>query len=282
MLYVIKLSTEDETPVGFLERGKAVPLSASHPRRRRVSTPAGNRCNAPMAGPRSRGTIVDMKRSRSPFVLTSAGTSDTAVHVLIEALAQNHEHYGISAQLERMICVSATCRRCDAPVGELQDHLACWGTFMEFEFPLDHGDSVFAETARELERVRSFKRHRRVRAADGVHSKEQIQGMFTAQLERCYYCFAQLKDDAGKQSFHRDHLVPLKLGGTNYLQNIVLSCSSCNSKKRLTLWQQFSRDVSRTLPPETREALKAMRQGLSRWRSKQPAAVGSHRSRLFT
>jgi hypothetical protein len=45
---------------------------------------------------------------------------------------------------------------------------------------------------------------------------------------RCAYCF--LVVDAS--SAHLEHCVPLTRGGSNSPENIVLSCATCNHRKR--------------------------------------------------
>lgn len=59
------------------------------------------------------------------------------------------------------------------------------------------------------------------------------------QRQRCYYCdelypcYSQHPDDYEhfKLVATIDHIIPLAYAGTNDVENLVISCSSCNSRK---------------------------------------------------
>jgi len=62
--------------------------------------------------------------------------------------------------------------------------------------------------------------------AAGKHTAADVRSQFARQKGRCYWC--------GKKvglTYHVDHVVPLSLGGSNGLENIVVSCAGCNLKK---------------------------------------------------
>lgn len=67
----------------------------------------------------------------------------------------------------------------------------------------------------------------RIKRAGGTFSKEDILAIYRRQGGKCAYCSMSLN---GK--FTIDHIQPLSQGGTNWPDNIALSCSSCNSSKR--------------------------------------------------
>ena len=56
---------------------------------------------------------------------------------------------------------------------------------------------------------------------------EQLQALMEKQKGRCAVCRANLK----KIGYHKDHIVPLVLGGTNWIQNIQFLCPTCNLTK---------------------------------------------------
>jgi len=69
-------------------------------------------------------------------------------------------------------------------------------------------------------------RRARKRNAVGRFTAEQISSLFAKQRGRCASCKDKLSN-----RFHRDHRMPLVLGGSNEIENIELLCSDCNLKK---------------------------------------------------
>lgn len=70
------------------------------------------------------------------------------------------------------------------------------------------------------------KRRARIKGAKGFFTKEQIDELFVKQRGMCACCRNRLSDD-----FHRDHIIPLSLGGDNTIENIQLLCPACNMSK---------------------------------------------------
>lgn len=66
----------------------------------------------------------------------------------------------------------------------------------------------------------------RDRAAEGSHTADDIQRIKKDQRSCCAYCRKPL----GKR-WHIDHVTPLALGGTNWPDNIQLTCVTCNTRK---------------------------------------------------
>lgn len=71
--------------------------------------------------------------------------------------------------------------------------------------------------------------------AEGYHTAGDIQRQYGIQKGRCYYCKVKLFS-----AYHIDHLVPLSRGGTNWPDNIVIACPSCNCKKNNKLPHEWS------------------------------------------
>lgn len=71
-------------------------------------------------------------------------------------------------------------------------------------------------------------RARRARKAnaEGSHTWEDVERILVAQHHRCAYCRVQLRG-----GFHIDHIMPLALGGSDWPENIQVTCKSCNLRK---------------------------------------------------
>jgi endogenous inhibitor of DNA gyrase (YacG/DUF329 family) len=68
------------------------------------------------------------------------------------------------------------------------------------------------------------RRYARERGAIGSHSLQEWENLKQKYDFKCAIC--------GKERpLTKDHIVPLSLGGTDYIENIQPLCRSCNSKK---------------------------------------------------
>lgn len=78
------------------------------------------------------------------------------------------------------------------------------------------------------EKLRAYEHKRRARevVAGGSFSASDIKNLYRLQNGRCPYC--QISIESG---YHIDHFIPLVLGGTNSITNLVLACPSCNLSK---------------------------------------------------
>jgi 5-methylcytosine-specific restriction endonuclease McrA len=101
------------------------------------------------------------------------------------------------------------------------------------EYYLRNAETVKARVKRYRERnpeVSSAKsaayRGRRMKAV-GSFTAADILAIFRLQRGRCGACRRRLD----KRRFHRDHIVPLVLGGSNDKRNIQLLCPGCNASK---------------------------------------------------
>jgi 5-methylcytosine-specific restriction endonuclease McrA len=76
--------------------------------------------------------------------------------------------------------------------------------------------------------ARKSKQNRRAREVEAVgqFTVKDIELLHVRQRGRCYWCKAGYGE-----KFHIDHVWPLKRGGSNGPENIVLSCPTCNVRK---------------------------------------------------
>lgn len=77
-------------------------------------------------------------------------------------------------------------------------------------------------------RLASALRRARLRNAPGTFSVAEWLAQLVIQNHRCYYCKKRFND---ARPATIDHLVAITRGGSNYANNIVAACGSCNSRK---------------------------------------------------
>ena len=75
-----------------------------------------------------------------------------------------------------------------------------------------------ASAARDRRRARDV-------GAEGVWTREDVREILRIQGRFCFYCSARLT------KFECDHFIPLARNGSNWPQNLVLSCGPCNHSK---------------------------------------------------
>lgn len=71
------------------------------------------------------------------------------------------------------------------------------------------------------------RRRRGVKFCNGPHyTAADVARLLIEQRGRCAYCLLELDE-----SYHVDHIVPLSRGGSDGVENICLTCPSCNCSK---------------------------------------------------
>lgn len=73
----------------------------------------------------------------------------------------------------------------------------------------------------------NHKRRATEKGCGGKFSPDIKSRLMVMQKGKCAVC----RDDLSVTGAHRDHIIPLALGGSNTDQNIQLLCPSCNSSK---------------------------------------------------
>jgi len=106
-------------------------------------------------------------------------------------------------------------------------------------------DKEYRQTpqGRMVRRAAHHRRRARKKGSGGSYTAAQIQAQLKRQKYRCYYAgcgHAKFEKKNGKHIFHIDHIVPLSRGGTNTIDNIVLSCPTCNMHKHNKLPHEWS------------------------------------------
>ena len=77
----------------------------------------------------------------------------------------------------------------------------------------------------------------------GAHTKADIDRLLVLQRGKCAACAIQLS----KAGYHRDHILPIALGGDNSAANIQLLCPTCNLQKNAKHPVDFMRQHGRLL-----------------------------------
>ena len=99
----------------------------------------------------------------------------------------------------------------------------------------------------------AHRRRARKRNAPGSHTAADIEAKLTSQDGHCYYCSSSLAN-----GYHVEHLTPLSRGGSDGIENIVLSCPTCNLRKHAKTADEFLNLITRealdtALAPEAPE-----------------------------
>jgi DNA-directed RNA polymerase subunit RPC12/RpoP len=76
-------------------------------------------------------------------------------------------------------------------------------------------------------RASNAKRKSKTKLCNGKHSAQDIISLLSKQKYKCANCKISVKNN-----FHVDHIVPLKLNGTNDKKNLQILCPNCNCSKR--------------------------------------------------
>lgn len=66
----------------------------------------------------------------------------------------------------------------------------------------------------------------RRKGAEGKFTNDDVKNIFNRQKGKCINCLKNIAKE-----YHVDHVIPIKLGGTNWPNNLQLLCPTCNLKK---------------------------------------------------
>ena len=95
-------------------------------------------------------------------------------------------------------------------------------------------EKVKEYAAANTDKVRQWARVTRSnrRSVMGTHTNEQWVQRFKFYGEACAYCHVALT----LKKAHRDHVIPLNRGGSNWASNLVPACKPCNLHKHTKRW----------------------------------------------
>lgn len=92
----------------------------------------------------------------------------------------------------------------------------------------------------ELRAASQANRRARKRGCEGAISAAQVAALYRQQKGRCASCQTPLNN-----LFHKDHIMPLVLGGEHRIENIQLLCPPCNLRKRDKHPDQWAAEMGR-------------------------------------
>lgn len=79
----------------------------------------------------------------------------------------------------------------------------------------------------EVAKQKNRRRRARLAQAEGSHTVADMRRQYDSQKGKCWWCGKPV----AWEERHDDHLIPLNRGGTNWPNNMVVSCASCNLQK---------------------------------------------------
>lgn len=110
--------------------------------------------------------------------------------------------------------------------------------------------------ARWLDGHKSAIRRKREASLPRTLTDGELQLLLTWQRDICFYCGEEFLQAEGMQSYRKDHVIPVLHGGPTTIENTVLACVRCNSRKGSLSARQFvkilasERGASRTVEHE--------------------------------
>ena len=90
----------------------------------------------------------------------------------------------------------------------------------------------------EVSKARTALWRARKKGAEGKHSATEVRMLFVGQNGCCAVCRSTLESN-----YHKDHIVALSRGGSNWIENIQLLCPSCNHRKGTKDNAKFLREI---------------------------------------
>lgn len=75
-------------------------------------------------------------------------------------------------------------------------------------------------------RASMARRKARIRAVGGTYNSNDVELQFRSQKGKCWWCEKKIKG-----TYHVDHRIAISRGGTNWPNNICISCQHCNESK---------------------------------------------------
>jgi len=110
------------------------------------------------------------------------------------------------------------------------------GTSIYIETLWDYKKKIYKKKAAKRG---AAKRRELEKNAEGFYTQKNIDEIFELQNRECVYCKVQLSRSVNSKKYKVEHMTSLYEGGTNWPDNIGLSCDHCNSVKGSKSWREY-------------------------------------------
>lgn len=159
----------------------------------------------------------------------------------------------LSKDAEEFLIYNARCANCDTKINEKFKPCQCKKNLAEddligdyylqddfYDKKIEILKTFWKKAKRKMyDRENSKIRRDSLKEIEGFHTKQDIKKLWEAQNGKCYFCGVDLKQLTDEKPFEVEHLTPVSEGGTNWIQNISLTCANCNRSKHKKTSTQF-------------------------------------------
>lgn len=197
---------------------------------------------------------------------------DECVMVIVNL--DKDERLGLSEGFASFIRENGKCTFCGATFSSRLNKCSCTKPksrkeHLRVRFPTSIYYSVLQPVLqKESGRKKMAVRRERIKGNGGSHNKNDLNALISIQECCCYFCGADIELKAGLKKAHADHYESIFDGGRNDVQNIVMTCSSCNLKKGAMDGSYFESLIKKTRSPETGKKLGVIRRRLNSYKKK--------------
>lgn len=136
----------------------------------------------------------------------------------------------------RRMTVAEAAEMAGVPNGNVHSRLNLgWDIARALSTPIQTRPSRIPKSPKGMSMAGCSASHRLVK---GKHTNSDIRRIFRLQKGRCGYCRSKLRP-----GMHRDHVVAIANGGTNFARNMQLLCEECNRRKASKSPEDFAREM---------------------------------------
>ncbi len=94
--------------------------------------------------------------------------------------------------------------------------------------------SKYHQNNKEEASIRRHRRRARIAEVGGGFTKTDIKDLYISQWMRCWYCSVSIEE-----KYHIDHMTPISRSGSNWIDNLCLTCPNCNLTKHTQTAEEF-------------------------------------------